>query len=194
MVFLAKLPPDTPSRGNLVFQRSLYWNRRRVLARLHALSVAQADVYPSLLEHTRAPTPSQRRHCDNISARTSHTTRDRAAWGTTTFSVLALFTNPLAEVFPHAGGSTAHQQNLKWVEFHAYPFPHTALTLFSTHADCFLLPASCFLLLASCFLLLASCFSLIVFRFSFFVFRFSLLGLCSSLSSLASCSLVRAWC
>jgi hypothetical protein len=164
MVFLAKLPPDTPSRGNLVFQRSLYWNRRRVLARLHALSVAQADVYPSLLEHTRAPTPSQRRHCDNISARTSHTTRDRAAWGTTTFSVLALFTNPLAEVFPHAGGSTAHQQNLKWVEFHAYPFPHTALTLFSTHADCFLLPASCFLLLASCFLLLID-------RFSFFVFR-----------------------
>ena len=40
---------------------------------------------------------------------------------------------------------------------------------------------------ASCFHLLASCFSLIV-------FRFSLLGLCSSLSSLASRSLVRAWC
>ena len=47
--------------------------------------------------------------------------------------------------------------------------------------------ASCFLLLASCFLLLASCFLLLI-------DRFSLLGLCSSLSSLASRSLVRAWC
>ena len=97
-------------------------------------------------------------------ARTSHTTRDRAAWGTTTFRVLTLFRNQLAAVFIDECGNNAHQQNLNRVEFHTHLFPHEALTLFSTQADYFWLLASGFLLLDR-FSLFGRCSLLFAFRF-----------------------------
>ena len=43
----------------------------------------------------------------------------RQAEALPTFGALTLFPNPLAAVFLHAGGNTAHQQNLNRVKFNA---------------------------------------------------------------------------
>ena len=129
-------------------------------------------IYRSLiLEHTRAPTPSQRGHCNAQLGENYPTLHAPRMPKHTKLSVLTVFHEPV-------GGSIA----ARWLvcrsspRFHRagshfYLFPHEAKMLLSTQALCFLLlPAisCCFLPLpasphvslpASCFLLLVTNFS-----------------------------------
>ena len=183
MVSLAKLPPDIPSGCNLVFQCSLRWYRQRVLARLYALSVAQADVHPSLLEHTRAPTPSQRAHChEHLSANESHDTRYDSQRHHTIW-------RPDSVPEP-AGGSIPPRGREHRSSAESQPGEISRLTISSRSVNAFqyssrlLLTAYCLLLAVRC-LLLASGFWLFAFRFSLFALKpgFVLLSPCSVLGA-----------
>ena len=101
------------------FQRSLYWYRQRALARLHALSIAQADDILPL--SSILALQSHRNEDIATTFKPERVTRRalRQAEALPTFSALTLFPNPLAAVFLHGGGNTAHQQNLNRVKFHA---------------------------------------------------------------------------
>ena len=152
-------------------------------------------IYRSLiLEHTRAPTPSQRGHCNAQLGENYPTLHAPRMPKHTKLSVLTVFHVPV-------GGSIA----ARWLvcrsspRFHRagshfYLFPHEAKMLLSTQALCFLLlPAiyCCFLPLpaSSCFSpLLASCFLLLASRLMLLVTNFSASSLASRALSSAGCS------
>ena len=119
MIFLAKLPPDTPGGCNLV-------------------SSAHSTGIGNELWHVFMPClslrPTNTLPLSSILALQSHRNEDiattfkpervtrralRQAEALPTFSALTLFPNPQAAVFLHGGENTALQQNLNRVKFHA---------------------------------------------------------------------------